>query len=222
MRKELLNELNRNREMMGLSVLSEQTPNEIQQGLISLIKKYYEDNNIPIDDDFKQIENVVNNINSQGNTPTGAADSTSTTPAAASAAASAAAPAGADSTSTTPADANTTSTPSTPTREEKLAKVNEVSTKIKEDTKNYANIDNTIKDKIKNKKIVLMVGSHMNELKVPGIMEAIAYVQTKVNAPITGIFDKATKDKVVEFQKSNNLTQDGIVGPLTIEKLVQS
>jgi len=36
---------------------------------------------------------------------------------------------------------------------------------------------------------------------------------------LTGLFDKSTHDAVVAFQRSENILHDGIVGPLTLERL---
>jgi len=55
--------------------------------------------------------------------------------------------------------------------------------------------------------------------KTQGVKE----LQTLLNFPTpTGYFGTVTKQKVVDFQKSNSLNPDGIVGPKTYAALIQS
>jgi|SaaInl5LU_22_DNA_1037371.scaffolds.fasta_scaffold01256_9 hypothetical protein len=44
-------------------------------------------------------------------------------------------------------------------------------------------------------------------------------IQEKLNLKITGVYDGETHKEVVRFQASNNIKNDGIVGPLTWKKL---
>ena len=47
----------------------------------------------------------------------------------------------------------------------------------------------------------------------------VALLQTLLKIKADGIFGVKTRERVVEFQKMNGLRPDGIVGPLTWEKL---
>ena len=49
---------------------------------------------------------------------------------------------------------------------------------------------------------------------------AVRYLQFRVDTAIDDIFGNNTKTKVVDFQRNNGLTADGIVGPLTWGKLI--
>jgi hypothetical protein len=65
----------------------------------------------------------------------------------------------------------------------------------------------------------------LNETEVSidyyAVYMAIKSVQRWVGAPVTGLFDKATKDAVVQWQAEKGLTQDGIFGPATARALVE-
>lgn len=47
------------------------------------------------------------------------------------------------------------------------------------------------------------------------------WIQCRVGATVDNIFGSATEQKVKEFQRSNSLVVDGIVGPNTIKKLLE-
>ena len=49
--------------------------------------------------------------------------------------------------------------------------------------------------------------------------EEVKKLQTSLNLKADGIFGSQTKSKVIEFQKENKLTPDGIVGPKTWEMI---
>jgi hypothetical protein len=59
------------------------------------------------------------------------------------------------------------------------------------------------------------------ELKIGSKGPAVAYLQSKLNVPITGVFDRATHVATIGFQqKHKEITlKDGIVGPITWSKL---
>lgn len=69
----------------------------------------------------------------------------------------------------------------------------------------------------------------MDEKRIPGRKrlvlktgyrgDDVALLQTLLNIKADGIFGVKTRERVVEFQKMNSLRPDGIVGPLTWEKL---
>ncbi|MCA2508121.1 MAG: peptidoglycan-binding protein [Microcystis sp. M54BS1] len=63
-------------------------------------------------------------------------------------------------------------------------------------------------------------------LKLGVIGENVKKVQRELNnqgypCPDNGNFDENTKQRVIQFQAEHNLAADGIVGPLTWEKLFQ-
>ena len=59
------------------------------------------------------------------------------------------------------------------------------------------------------------------ELKIGSKGPAVAYLQSKLNVPITGVFDRATHVATIGFQqKHKEITlKDGIIGPITWSKL---
>ena len=59
------------------------------------------------------------------------------------------------------------------------------------------------------------------ELKIGSKGPAVAYLQKKLNVPVTGVFDKATHVATIGFQgKYKEITlKDGIIGPITWSKL---
>ncbi len=59
------------------------------------------------------------------------------------------------------------------------------------------------------------------ELKVGSTGDAVKYLQSKLNVPVTGKFDAATKTAVIKFQKTRKeITKpDGVVGGLTWKAL---
>lgn len=67
----------------------------------------------------------------------------------------------------------------------------------------------------------LQMGSEGYEDKpgYEGVTEFIKQVQKQLGLNETGVFDKGMKDKVIEFQRENGLTDDGIVGKNTYGKL---
>lgn len=70
---------------------------------------------------------------------------------------------------------------------------------------------------------ILKQGSRGNVIsKLQTYLSAIAdkYPSIK-NINVDGIFGKATNQAVIDFQKYFELNSDGIVGPLTWEKIVQ-
>lgn len=68
---------------------------------------------------------------------------------------------------------------------------------------------------------VLMKGSHTYNTKkgYEGVGDLIETIQEKLGIVPTGKFDQKTEDAVKNFQKENDLTVDGIIGPKTISKL---
>lgn len=58
--------------------------------------------------------------------------------------------------------------------------------------------------------ITIKLGSRGTDVKT---------LQNKLNLAEDGIFDSITEEAVKDFQKSKNLTTDGIVGPKTWEAL---
>jgi hypothetical protein len=68
---------------------------------------------------------------------------------------------------------------------------------------------------------VLMKGSHTYNTKkgYEGVGDLIETIQEKLGIIPTGKFDQKTEDAVKNFQKENDLTVDGIIGPKTISKL---
>jgi peptidoglycan hydrolase-like protein with peptidoglycan-binding domain len=68
---------------------------------------------------------------------------------------------------------------------------------------------------------VLMKGSHTYNTKkgYEGVGDLIETIQEKLGIIPTGKFDQKTEDAVKNFQKQNDLTVDGIIGPKTISKL---
>ena len=75
-------------------------------------------------------------------------------------------------------------------------------------------------DGIMNKGWLLMKGSHGQEGKIPNTKDAIKIVQTIVGAKPDGLFGPNTEKKVKEWQKSNNLKDDGKVGKKTLTKIM--
>jgi hypothetical protein len=59
------------------------------------------------------------------------------------------------------------------------------------------------------------------ELKIGSKGPTVAYLQKKLNVPVTGVFDKATHVATIGFQqKYKEITlKDGIIGPITWSKL---
>jgi hypothetical protein len=59
------------------------------------------------------------------------------------------------------------------------------------------------------------------ELKIGSKGPAVAYLQKKLNVPVTGVFDRATHVATIGFQgKHKEITlKDGIIGPITWSKL---
>jgi len=59
------------------------------------------------------------------------------------------------------------------------------------------------------------------ELKIGSKGPAVAYLQSKLNVPVTGVFDRATHVATIGFQgKHKEITlKDGIIGPITWSKL---
>ena len=75
-------------------------------------------------------------------------------------------------------------------------------------------------DGIMNKGWLLMKGSHGQEGKIPNTKDAIKIVQIIVGAKPDGLFGPNTEKKVKEWQKSNNLKDDGKVGKKTLTKIM--
>lgn len=59
----------------------------------------------------------------------------------------------------------------------------------------------------------------MNTIKKGSTGADVRTLQSILNLMIDGIFGPLTEEAVIEFQKNNGLTADGIVGPKTWEKL---
>jgi murein DD-endopeptidase MepM/ murein hydrolase activator NlpD len=59
------------------------------------------------------------------------------------------------------------------------------------------------------------------ELKTGSKGPAVAYLQKKLNIPVTGVFDRTTHIATIELQKKHKeiTLKDGIVGPITWSKL---
>ena len=71
---------------------------------------------------------------------------------------------------------------------------------------------------------VLMKGSHGHEGKIPNTKDAIKIVQTIVGLSgkdVDGLFGPKTEQKVIDFQKKNNLKPDGKVGKKTLAKFME-
>jgi len=71
---------------------------------------------------------------------------------------------------------------------------------------------------------VLMKGSHGHEGKIPNTKDAIKIVQTIVGLSgkdVDGLFGPKTEQKVIDFQKKNNLKPDGKVGKNTLAKFME-
>lgn len=59
----------------------------------------------------------------------------------------------------------------------------------------------------------------MQTIKKGSKGEDVKTLQKKLNLQVDGIFGSITEEAVIEFQKSNGLVADGVVGPKTWEKL---
>jgi hypothetical protein len=59
------------------------------------------------------------------------------------------------------------------------------------------------------------------ELKIGSKGPAVAYLQKKLNVPVTGVFDRATHVATIGFQQKHKevTLKDGIIGPITWSKL---
>jgi peptidoglycan hydrolase-like protein with peptidoglycan-binding domain len=64
---------------------------------------------------------------------------------------------------------------------------------------------------------LLSIGSRGSEVK--GIQQSLANLGY-LNGKVDGIFGEQTKASVINFQKSNSLDADGIVGPKTRKALI--
>lgn len=56
-------------------------------------------------------------------------------------------------------------------------------------------------------------------IKIGSEGELVRWLQSKVGATLDGDFGNNTRTKVIEYQKNNNLVQDGVVGANTLIKL---
>ena len=87
--------------------------------------------------------------------------------------------------------------------------------------------DNTFpenwKEGINNKGWVLMKGSHSHEGKIPDTKKAIEFIQTKVGLSgddVDGLYGSNTAKKVWDYQENNELKPDGKVGKNTLSKML--
>ena len=82
-------------------------------------------------------------------------------------------------------------------------------------------IPQNIIDGVMKKGYLIRKGIHSQESKYPGMMKAIEFIQKLVGAKVDGKFGPETESKVKEWQKSNGLKDDGIVGKKTLTKILQ-
>ena len=82
-------------------------------------------------------------------------------------------------------------------------------------------IPQNIIDGVMKKGYLIRKGIHNQESKYPGMMKSIEFIQKLVGAKVDGKFGPETESKVKEWQKSNGLKDDGIVGKKTLTKILQ-
>jgi peptidoglycan hydrolase-like protein with peptidoglycan-binding domain len=82
-------------------------------------------------------------------------------------------------------------------------------------------IPQNIVDGVMKKGYLIRKGIHSKESKYPGMMKAIQFIQKLVGAKVDGKFGPETESKVKEWQKSNGLKDDGIVGKNTLNKILK-
>ncbi len=64
------------------------------------------------------------------------------------------------------------------------------------------------------------IGVLSGETLKPGTTSPrIGAVQTRLDVPVTGVYDIVTEDAVVAFQRENGLEPDGLIGPATVRAL---
>ena len=83
-------------------------------------------------------------------------------------------------------------------------------------------IPQNIVDGVMKKGYLIRKGIHSQESKYPGMMKAIQFIQKLVGAKVDGKFGPETESKVKEWQKSNGLKDDGIVGKNTLTKILKN
>lgn len=82
-------------------------------------------------------------------------------------------------------------------------------------------IPQNIIDGVMKKGYLIRKGIHSQESKYPGMMKSIEFIQKLVGAKVDGKFGPETESKLKEWQKSNGLKDDGLVGKNTITKILQ-
>lgn len=75
-------------------------------------------------------------------------------------------------------------------------------------------------DGINNKGWLIQKGTHAYEGRIPNTENAIKLIQSIVGANPDGVFGSETEEKVKEWQTSNGLTPDGKIGKNTLTKML--
>jgi peptidoglycan hydrolase-like protein with peptidoglycan-binding domain len=83
-------------------------------------------------------------------------------------------------------------------------------------------IPQNIVDGVMKKGYLIRKGIHNQESKYPGMMKTIEFIQKLVGAKVDGKFGPETESKVKEWQKSNGLKDDGIIGKNTLTKILKN
>jgi peptidoglycan hydrolase-like protein with peptidoglycan-binding domain len=83
-------------------------------------------------------------------------------------------------------------------------------------------IPQNIIEGVMKKGYLIRKGIHNQESKYPGMMKSIEFIQKLVGAKVDGKFGPETESKVKEWQKSNGLKDDGIVGKNTLNKILEN
>ncbi len=82
-------------------------------------------------------------------------------------------------------------------------------------------IPQNIIDGVMKKGYLIRKGIHSQESKYPGMIKSIEFIQKLVGAKVDGKFGPETESKLKEWQKSNGLKDDGLVGKNTLTKILQ-
>ena len=82
-------------------------------------------------------------------------------------------------------------------------------------------IPQNIIDGVMKKGYLIRKGIHSQESKYPGMIKSIEFIQKLVGAKVDGKFGPETESKLKEWQKSNGLKDDGLVGKNTLTKILK-